>query len=107
MCAPGFVGRLGRRLFRLFATRFGTGTNGPATGHAGACYRRLVTSAPTIDVRAALGVARLGEADLAGWWSSQGMTETGRYILEDLFPRTWPVAGAELAVLCAAKRHHD
>lgn len=58
-------------------------------------------------VRLVLAVARLGEADLAGWWRSHGLDAVGEYVLPDLFPRTAPIAGAELAVLSAAKRHRD
>lgn len=54
-----------------------------------------------------VAVARLGEADLAGWWRSHGLDGVGEYLLPDLFPRTAVVAGAELAVLSAAKRHAD
>lgn len=54
-----------------------------------------------------VAVARLGEADLAGWWRSHGLDAVGEYVLPDLFPRTAVVAGAELAVLSAAKRHAD
>jgi len=54
-----------------------------------------------------VAVARLGEADLAGWWRSHGLDVVGEYVLPDLFPRTAAVAGAELAVLSAAKRHTD
>jgi hypothetical protein len=54
-----------------------------------------------------VAVARLGEADLAGWWRSHGLDGAGEYVLSDLFPRTATVAGAELAVLSAAKRHAD
>jgi hypothetical protein len=57
--------------------------------------------------RLVLAVARLGEADLAGWWRSHGLDAVGEYMLPDLFSRTAPVAGAELAVLSAAKRHVD
>lgn len=54
-----------------------------------------------------LAVARLGEADLAGWWRSHGLDAVGAYVLPDLFPRTAAIAGAEIAVLSAAKRHGD
>jgi len=57
--------------------------------------------------RLVVAVARLGEADLAGWWRSHGLDSVGEYVLPDLFPRTAIVAGAELAVLSAAKRHAD
>lgn len=62
---------------------------------------------PGSAVKAVLSVARLGEADLAAWWRSHGLDEVGEYVLPDLFPRTAAVAGAELAVLSAAKRHAD
>jgi hypothetical protein len=54
-----------------------------------------------------LAIARLGESDLAGWWRSHGLDGVGEYVLPDLFPRTAIVAGAELAVLSAAKRQSD
>lgn len=57
--------------------------------------------------RLVVAVARLGEADLAGWWRSHGLDGVGEYLLPDLFPRTATVCGAELAVLSAAKRHAD
>lgn len=52
-------------------------------------------------------VSRLGDTDMRGWWRSHGMDATGEYVLADLFPKTWEVAGAEISVLSAAKRHHD
>ncbi len=54
-----------------------------------------------------VAIARLGDADIWAWWRSHGMDSTGEYVLSDLFPRTWLVAGAELTVLSAAKRHLD
>jgi hypothetical protein len=57
--------------------------------------------------RLVLAVARLGEADLAGWWRSHGLDAVGEYVLPELFPRTAAIAGAELAVFSAAKRHAD
>jgi hypothetical protein len=65
---------------------------------------RLVPSRP---ICAVLAVARLGESDLSGWWRSHGLDDVGEYVLPDLFPRTARIAGAELAVLSAAKRHTD
>jgi hypothetical protein len=68
------------------------------------------TRVPIASDRAAqlvVAVARLGEADLAGWWRSHGLDGVGEYLLPDLFPRTATIAGAELAVLSAAKRHVD
>lgn len=61
----------------------------------------------TESVRLVVAVARLGEADLAGWWRSHGLDGVGDYVLADLFPRTATIVGAELAVLSAAKRHRD
>ena len=57
--------------------------------------------------RVVLAVARLGESDLAGWWRSHGLDGVGEYVLSDLFPRTATIAGAEIAVLSAVKRHAD
>jgi hypothetical protein len=54
-----------------------------------------------------IAVARYGEADLLGWWRSHGLDGVGEYILPELFPRTALVAGAEVAVFSAAKRHLD
>ena len=49
----------------------------------------------------------MGEADIIGWWGSHGLDDVGEYVLAELFPRTWKMAGAEVAVLAAAKRHAD
>lgn len=59
---------------------------------------------PATALRLVLGVARLGEADLQGWWSSQGMNPAVGYALAG-FRRTSKVLGAELAVLSATRRH--
>lgn len=61
---------------------------------------------PTLAVRLVLGVARLGEADLEGWWSSQGMNPAVRFTLAG-FRRTATIVGAELAVLSATRRHRQ
>jgi hypothetical protein len=58
-------------------------------------------------VRLVLGVARLGETDLFGWWSSRGCSEAGRYVLGGAFPRTWAVSALHLAVLAASLRHQE
>ena len=55
----------------------------------------------------ALGVARLGEMDLRGWWRSHGVTQAGRYVLQRAFARTWRHTALELDVLSAARRHDD
>ena len=54
-----------------------------------------------------LGVARLGEAGLRGWWPSHGLDQAGRYLLGGAFPRTWRCAALELAVASAKRRHDD
>ncbi|MER3411386.1 MAG: BrxE family protein, partial [Thermoleophilia bacterium] len=46
-------------------------------------------------VRLVLGVARLGESDLFGWWRSRGLGEAGRYVLGGWLPRTWQRAALE------------
>lgn len=64
---------------------------------------------PALDeaVRLVLGVARLGEADLAGWWGSHGLDRVGRYVLSRSFRRTWQVAALELDILSATRRHSE
>jgi hypothetical protein len=54
-----------------------------------------------------LGVARLGEAGLRGWWQSHGLDQAGRYVLGNAFPRTWPFAALELAMASAKRRHEE
>lgn len=56
-------------------------------------------------VRLVLGVARLGEADLRGWWNCHGLDKVGSFVLERAFPRTWRPAALELDVLSARRRH--
>lgn len=68
---------------------------------------RRPRSATSDAARQVVAVARLGEADLAGWWRSHGLDDVGEYLLPDLFPRTAVIADAELALLSAAKRHTD
>jgi hypothetical protein len=67
----------------------------------------LDTATADVMVRLVLGVARLGEADLAGWWSSHGLDRAGSYVLSRAFRRTWRPAALELDVLCAGRRHDD
>lgn len=64
------------------------------------------TVEPALGIRLVLGVARLGEADLAGWWSSQGLNPAVRFALAG-FRRTGKVLGAELALLSAERRHRQ
>jgi hypothetical protein len=58
-------------------------------------------------IRLVLGVARLGELDLAGWWSTHGLDRTGSYILARAFKRTWRPAALELDLVSAQRRHDD
>jgi len=58
-------------------------------------------------VKLLLAVARLGEADLFGWWRSQGLTQAGEYVLGNTFPRTWKWSALEGSVLSAARRHEE
>lgn len=53
-----------------------------------------------------LGVARLGENDLRGWWQGHALDRTGRYVLSGMFRRTWRSAALEVD-LAAACRVHD
>ncbi len=58
--------------------------------------------------RLLLGVARFGDGDLKGWWNSAALDPVvGRFILGNTFPRTSRVAGAELLLLSAARRHRQ
>src|SRR3954468_14959375 len=61
----------------------------------------------TLDtVRLALGVSRLGEKDLRGWWQGHALDRTGQYVLSSMFRRTWRPAALELDI-AAATRHHS
>jgi hypothetical protein len=57
-------------------------------------------------VRLVLGVARLGENDLRGWWQGHALDRTGQYVLSGMFRRTWPAA-LELDLAAAARMHND
>jgi hypothetical protein len=54
-----------------------------------------------------LGIARLGEAGLRGWWQSHGLDQAGQYVLGGSFPRTWRCAALELAINSAKRRHDE
>jgi len=58
-------------------------------------------------VRLTLAIARLGEADVFGWWRSRGLTEAGQFVLGGYLPRTWILNALEGDVLCAALRHDE
>lgn len=57
-------------------------------------------------IRLVLGVARLGEVDLAGWWGSHGLDRVGRFVLSRSFRRTWRSVALELDIEAAARRHN-
>jgi hypothetical protein len=56
-------------------------------------------------VRLVLGVARLGENDLRGWWKGHALDRTGGYVLSNMFRRTWRPAALELDVAAATAVH--
>ncbi len=51
-------------------------------------------------------VARLGEADMRGWWGSRAFGVAGRVVLEPRLPRTWRMAAVELDLASAVNRHN-
>lgn len=65
-------------------------------------------TATTIDaIRLVLGVARLGEKDLRGWWKGHAIDRTGEYVLSSMFRRTWKPAALELDVAAASHVHRE
>ncbi|CAJ1501179.1 BrxE family protein [[Mycobacterium] burgundiense] len=58
-------------------------------------------------IRLVLGIARLGEQGLRGWWRSHGLGKGGQYVLSTAFPRTAKSAALELDIVSAARRHDD
>jgi hypothetical protein len=66
------------------------------------------TSHPTEDgARLVLGVARLGERSLRGWWRTYGLDPAGRYVLEELYPPTWRSAALELDISSVTVAHDE
>ncbi len=57
--------------------------------------------------RLVLGIARLGEQSMRGWWRSHGLGKGGQYVLGQTFPRTFRAAALELDVVSAVHRHDD
>lgn len=57
--------------------------------------------------RLVLGIARLGEQAMRGWWRSHGLGKGGQYVLGKTFPRTFRAAALELDIVSAAHRHDD
>ena len=58
-------------------------------------------------VRLVLGVARLGEKDLRGWWKGHAIDRTGRHVLSNMFYRTWKPTALELDVAAASRMHRE
>src|SRR6185295_13212969 len=58
-------------------------------------------------VRLVLGVARLGENDLRGWWQGHALDRTGQYVLSTMFRRTWRPAALQLDVSAATRMHDE
>lgn len=67
----------------------------------------MTSAGVAAEVRMVLGVARLGEVDLRGWWSCHGLDRAGSFVLRRAFPRTAGPAGLELDMLSARRRHDD
>jgi hypothetical protein len=72
---------------------------------------RMPTAAATTPtdetIRLVLGIARLGEQSMRGWWRSHGLGKGGQYVLGKTFPRTFRAAALELDIVSAAHRHDD
>ena len=58
-------------------------------------------------VKLLLAIARLGEADLFGWWNSRGFTEAGEYVLGESWPRTWQWSALEGDIFSAERKHAE
>jgi hypothetical protein len=54
-----------------------------------------------------VGVARLGEKDLRGWWKGHAIDRTGQYVLSSMFRRTWKPAALELDMAAASRMHRE
>ncbi len=67
----------------------------------------MTTATAEETVTLVLGVARLGEVDLAGWWSTHGLDRAGQYVLTRSFRRTWRSVALELDIESASRRHND
>ena len=65
------------------------------------------TATTTEVVRLVVGVARLGENDLRGWWKGHAIDNTGEYVLSGMFRRTWKPAALELDVAAASRLHYE
>ena len=54
-----------------------------------------------------LSVVRLGDLDHRGWWQSHGLDETGSFLLQRSFKRTWAATAMELSMVSARARHDE
>ena len=68
---------------------------------------RTDSTTTTDVVRLVLGVARLGENDLRGWWKGHALDRTGQYVLSSMFRRTWRPAALELDIAAASRMHEE
>lgn len=58
-------------------------------------------------VHSVLAVVRLGDLDHRGWWQSHGLDETGSFVLQRSFKRTWAATAMELSMASARVRHDE
>jgi hypothetical protein len=58
-------------------------------------------------IRLVLGIARLGENDLWGWWNGHALDRTGQYVLSSMFRRTWRSGALQLDVSAATRMHDE
>ena len=58
-------------------------------------------------IRLVLGIARLGENDLRGWWNGHALDRTGEYVLSSMFRRTWRSGALQLDVSAATRMHDE
>ncbi|MHB8660003.1 MAG: BrxE family protein [Solirubrobacteraceae bacterium] len=58
-------------------------------------------------IRLVLGIARLGENDLRGWWNGHALDRTGQYVLSSMFRRTWRSGALQLDVSAATRMHDE
>ena len=62
---------------------------------------------PDLQRVAVLNVVRLGDLDHKGWWQSHGLDETGSFVLQRSFKRTWAATAMELSMASARVRHDE
>jgi hypothetical protein len=57
--------------------------------------------------QAVVGLARLGEVGLSGWFRCHGLGRTGELVLGRSLPRTWQTAALDLSIRSAGQHHDD